>query len=152
MPQETVSQLTFVSISAFLNFHIFSFCPFDHAERQYSESENKTGKCLHCFMPLYSFTVASLSVSDDGLAVKLFQILKHIYRFQFRMYAHISLPYNIITNSIKSWCQEERSASLALKSLIYLLSVRQVNIENWDEMSYESDDQFKCFHMFPVSI
>lgn len=101
MSQETISQLTFVAISAFLNFHIFSFCPFDHAERQYSESENKTGKCLHCFMPLYSFTVASLSVSD-GLAVKLFQILEHVYRFQFRMYAQIFLPYNIIINSIKS--------------------------------------------------
>lgn len=73
MSQETVSQLTFV---AFQNFHIFIFCFFDHAERQYSESENEKGKCLQCSVLLYSLSVASLSVSDDGLAVELSQIFQ----------------------------------------------------------------------------
>lgn len=68
------------------------FCPFDHAERQYSESENEKGKYLHFSMPLNSLTVTSLSVSDDGLAVQLFQILEHIYRFQIRAYAQIPPP------------------------------------------------------------
>lgn len=126
--QETGSQLTFVSISAFLNFRIFIFCPFDHAERQYSESENKTGKRLHCFMPLYSFTVASLSDSDDGLAVKLFQILEHIYRFQ---------NQNVCTNSpaLQHYYKQHQGLMSVRGECIFFIGFEKLNLPTKCERS-----------------